>query len=92
MRIIYLPVIMLMVGIAPAFAGTDAGEAPNPFTDQTAGQPSAATPDKGFGDAAMPAQLPLPAPGQTSGLTPPADEAKSSGTFYQAQKKDTDGH
>jgi len=92
MRIVYLPVIMLMAGITPAIAGTDAGDAPNPFTDPEAGQPGGAIPGRALDDVAVPAQLPIPSAGQAGGLTPPADEAKSSGTFYQAQKKDTDGH
>jgi hypothetical protein len=82
--------LVIVVTTAPAIAGTDAGEAPNPFTDPTAG----AIPYKGLGYIAVPVPLPLPlpAPGQTSVQMPPVDEAKSFGAFYQARKKDSDGH
>ena len=92
MRLIYMAVVALMTGVAPAIAGTDAGDAPNPFTDPSAGQPSTGTPGTAI-TTSDPSQLPLPSPGANGELVaPPADEAKSSGSFYQAQKRDTDGH
>jgi hypothetical protein len=91
MRHIYLPVFALMAATVPAVAGTDVGDAPNPFTDPAAGQPSTAIPDKGV-TAVDPSQLPIPMPALNGELTPPPDESKSSGSFYQAQKKDPDNH
>jgi hypothetical protein len=92
MRLIYLAVIASMTGIAPAVAGTDAGDAPNPFTDLSAGQPSTATQGGGI-PTSDPTQFPIPSTGVNGDLiAPPADQARSSESFYQAQKKDTDAH
>jgi len=87
MRLIYLPIIALMAVTAPAFAGTDDGDAPNPFTDPSAGQ----TTTSGLvGGAADSAQIPGVPAAQGSDQQPGQNEGKSSGGFYQQQKKDTD--
>ena len=38
MRLLCLSMIALMTLTAPAFAGTDDGDTPNPFTEPSAGQ------------------------------------------------------
>jgi hypothetical protein len=86
MRLIYLPIIALMAMAAPAFAGTDSSETPNPFTDPSAGQ----TTTSGVADSARIPGVPA-VPGSDQQLGHP-DDAKSSGSFYQEQKKDSDGH
>jgi hypothetical protein len=89
MRLICLPIIALMAVSAPAFASTDDGDAPNPFTDPSAGQ----TTTSGLvGAAADSAQIPGVPAAQASDQQPSQSEGKSSGSFYQQQKKDTDGH
>lgn len=90
MQLLTLSMIALMTLAAPAFAGTEEGDTPNPFTEPSAGQ----TTTSGLMNG-----------GETSGAHPgtpaaqggdqrqaPAREGNSSGSFYQAQKKDTDGH
>ena len=93
MRISCLAVFIFLAGTSLAFAGTDDGDTPNPFTEPSAGQ----TTTSGLantGDASA-RQLPISG-GQGSGLTDQQpsrpDETSSSGNFYQEQKKDTDGH
>jgi hypothetical protein len=89
MRLVYLPMIALMAGAVPAFAGTDSGDAPNPFTEPSAGQTTTSGAD-GAGTIQPPTN-PVAQGSDTSG--PPngqKDEAKSSGSFYQQQKKDSD--
>jgi hypothetical protein len=91
MRLVYLPMIALMAGTVPALAGTDEGDAPNPFTEPSAGQ----TTTSGAANAGT-VQAPTnpvaqgnDASGQPSRQN---DEAKSSSSFYQQQKKDSDSH
>jgi hypothetical protein len=89
MRLIYLPMIALMIGTVPALAGTDSGDAPNPFTEPSAGQTTTS-------DAASAgtAQAPVDPVAQGSDVSGQPngqnDEAKSSSSFYQQQKKDGD--
>jgi len=90
MRLIYLPIIALMTVAAPAFAGTDNGDAPNPFTDPSAGQTTTSGLVNGAADSSQIPGVPAglgsdPQPGQDN-------EGKSSDSFYQQQKKDSDGH
>jgi hypothetical protein len=89
MRLVYLLLIALMAGTVPAFAGTDSGDAPNPFTEPSAGQTTTSG-----ADGAGTVQTPAPSivqgsdvSGQTSGQN---SEANSSGSFYQQQKKDSE--
>jgi len=90
MRLIYLPIIALIAVTAPAFAGTDDGDAPNPFTDPSAGQTTTSRLANGTADSA---QIPGVPAAQGSDQQPGhPSETKSSGGFYQEQKKDTDGH
>ena len=90
MRLICLPIIALMVVAAPAFAGADDGNAPNPFTDPAAGQTTTGGLINGNGDSA---QIPgLPAVQSDDQQPGHPEETKSSGSFYQGQKRDTDGH
>jgi hypothetical protein len=89
MRLVYLPMIALMAGTVPALAGTDSGDAPNPFTEPSAGQTTTST-AASAGTVQTPADPAVQgndASGQPSGQN---DEAKSSGSFYQQQKKDGD--
>jgi len=89
MRLIYLPIIALMTMTAPAFAGTDNGEAPNPFTDPSAGQTTTSGLANGTDSAQIPGVPAVAGGDQQSGR---ADETKSSGGFYQEQKKEADSH
>jgi hypothetical protein len=89
MRLVCLPMIALMAGTVPAFAATDSGDAPNPFTEPSAGQTTTSGADE-----AGTVQTPTPSivqgsdvSGQTSGQT---NEANSSGSFYLQQKRDSD--
>ena len=91
MRFVYLPMIALMMLTAPAFAGTDDGDAPNPFTDPSAGQ---TTTSSGLANGTdTTAQTPGVPTGQGSDFgsqqAARPDETKSSGSFYQGQKKET---
>jgi hypothetical protein len=89
MRLVYLPMIALMAGTVPAFAGTDSADAPNPFTQPSAGQTTTSGPDSA-GTVQTPTDPDAPdsdVSGQPSGQS---NEAKSSGSFYQQQKKDGD--
>ena len=90
MRLVYLPMIALMAGSVPAFAGTDSGDAPNPFTEPSAGQTTTSGADGGgtVQTPAAPAIQGNDASGQPTGQN---NEANSSGSFYQQQKKDSDG-
>ena len=89
MRLVYLPMIALMAGTVPAFAGTDSGDAPNPFTEPSAGQTTTSG-TAGAGTAQAPAD-PVAQGNDASGQpTGQNDEAKSSSSFYQQQKKDGD--
>jgi hypothetical protein len=89
MRLLYLPVIALMVGTVPAFAGTDSEDAPNPFTEPSAGQTTTSGAD-GAGTIPAPA-APIVQGGDVSGQPGGQnDKANSSGSFYQQQKKDSD--
>jgi hypothetical protein len=76
---------------APAFAGTDDSDAPNPFTDQSAGQTTTSGLANGTDATVPPPGVPT-AQGNGNQQTAHPDETKSSGSFYQEQKKDTDGH
>ena len=89
MRLICLSIIALMAVSAPAFAGTDDGDAPNPFTDPSAGQTTTSGLVNGTADSA---QIPGVPAAQGNDQQPSQNEGKSSGSFYQQQKKDTDGH
>ena len=90
MRLICLTVIALTTA-SPAFAGTDAGDAPNPFTEPSAGQTTTSGAD-GAGIVQSPA-APVAEGGDASGQpTGQNNEAGSSSSFYQQQKKDGDGH
>jgi hypothetical protein len=89
MRLIYLPMIALMAGTIPALAGTDSGDAPNPFTEPSAGQTTTSGADSAgtIQPPADPVVQGSDASGQPSARN---DEAKSSSSFYQQQKKDGD--
>jgi hypothetical protein len=89
MRLVYLPMIALMAGAVPAFAGTDSGDAPNPFTEPSAGQTTTSGADS-TGTVQIPTDPVVQGSdvsGQPSGQN---NEAKSSSSFYQQQKKDSD--
>jgi hypothetical protein len=92
MRLAYLPAIAMLAMAVPAFAGTDDGDAPNPFTAPSTGQTSTSGLTAGTDTTARPPNV--PAAGQGSdfdGRQPTrADEAKSSDSIYQAPKKDGD--
>jgi hypothetical protein len=92
MRLAYLPIIALMTMAAPACAGTEDGDTPNPFTEPSAGQTTTSGLVNGTDATAQQPGV----PGQDGGFgdRQPAqpDETKSSGSFYQGQKKETDGH
>ena len=88
MRLIYLPIIALMAVAAPAFAGTDDGDAPNPFTDPSAGQTTTSGLVNGTADSSQIPGVPAVQGGDQQPGHP--DETKSSGSFYQEQKKDAD--
>jgi hypothetical protein len=92
MRFVYLPMIALMATAAPAFAGTDDGDTPNPFTAPSAGQTSTSGLVGGTHTAPQTPSVPTGQGGDFGGQQPQPDEAKSSGSFYQQQKKDADGH
>ena len=87
MRPLCLSMIALMTLAAPAFAGTEDTDTPNPFTAPSAGQ----TTTSGLVNTrdASPQQ-----PGAPGGDQQPAQgtDSNGSGGFYQAQKNDTDGH
>jgi hypothetical protein len=89
MRLVYLPMIALMAGTVPAVAGTDSSDAPNPFTEPSAGQ----TTTIGAGSAStVPSPVdPVAQGSDASGQgTSQNNEAKSLSSFYQQQKKDGD--
>ena len=90
MRFFYLPMIALMALTMPAWAGTDDGDAPNPFTAPAAGQTTTSGLASGTSDAAQIQGVPAVPGGDPQSGHP--DEAKTSGSFYQEQKKDTDSH
>ncbi len=91
MRLIYLPLIAWVAGVSPALAGTDGGEVPNPFTEPSAGQTTTSGAVNGPDAAVQPPGIPT-VPGGDAGAPPSGqnDEAKSSNSFYQQQKKDGD--
>ncbi len=90
MRLIYLPIIASMAVAAPAFAGTEDGDSPNPFTAPSAGQTTTSGLVNNAGDETQVPGVPtVQGSDQQSGHP---DEVRSSGSFYQGQKKDTDGH
>jgi len=93
MRLLYLSMIALMTLTAPAFAGTDDGDAPNPFTDPSAGQTTTSSGLANNTDATVqPPGVPTGQSGDFGGQQAARpDETKSSGSFYQGQKKETDG-
>ena len=87
MRLLYVSMIALMTLAAPAFAGPEESDAPNPFTEPSAGQ----TTTSGLvssGDRS--AQQP-DAPGGDQQQRQDS-EGNGSDSLYQAQKKDEDGH
>ena len=86
---LYMPIIALMMVTAPAFAGTDNGDAPNPFTDPSAGQTTTGGLVGGSADSAQIQGVPA---AQGGDQQPSQNEGKSTGNFYQQQKQDTDGH
>ena len=90
MRLIYLPMIAFMVGTVPAFAGTDSGDVPNPFTEPSAGQTTTSGAVEGTGAAVEPPNI-----GQDGEVSRQQGDrsrnANSSSSFYQQQKKDSDG-
>jgi hypothetical protein len=93
MRFVYLPMIALLALAAPAFAGTDDGDTPNPFTAPSAGQTTTSGLADGTDAAAQPPSVPTAEGGNLGDQQPSRpDESKSSGSFYQEQKKDSDGH
>jgi hypothetical protein len=91
MRLIYLPLIAFMAGVSPALAGTDEGETPNPFTEPSAGQTTTSGAVSATGATVQPPSIPaLPSGDVTGQETGQNNEAKSSSSFYQQQKKDGD--
>jgi hypothetical protein len=93
MRLAYLSMIALMTLAAPAFAGTDDGDAPNPFTDPSAGQTTTSGLANGPDTASQPPGIPTGQGGDLGGQqAAQPDETKSSGSFYQDQKKAADGN
>jgi hypothetical protein len=91
MRLIYLPLIALLAGVSQALAGTDAGEASNPFTEPSAGQTTTSGAVNGTDTAVQPAGIPTVPSGNADGQqSSQNNEAKSSNSFYQQQKKDDD--
>jgi hypothetical protein len=91
MRLIYLPLIALLAGVAPAFAGTDSNDAPNPFTEPSAGQTTTSGADNGIDTAVQPPSNPtVPGGDIDPQQSSQKDEGKSSNSFYQQQKKDGD--
>jgi hypothetical protein len=89
-RLIFLPMIVFMVGISPALAGTDSGDAPNPFTEPSAGQTTTSNVNRT--DAAIqPPGIPT-IPGGDAGSQQGSqnNEPNASSGFYQQQKKDGD--
>ena len=94
MRLTYLPILVLMTATAPACAGSDSGDVPNPFTEQAGSSGNITSVDKGVSDFSRPVQTPEPQPGQTGSFNgAPTDQSGKSGSsdsFYQTTKKDTD--
>jgi len=90
MRLLCLSMIALMTLAAPAFAGTEDGDTPTPFTAPSAGQ----TTTSGLANNGDSSAQPPPTAGGQSGdqQQPQGNEGKPSGSFYQEHKKDTDGH
>jgi hypothetical protein len=93
MRLAYLPAIAMLAVAPPAFAGTDDGDAPNPFTAPSAGQTTTSGLTPGADAAANAPDVPA-VQGSDPSAQPPtrADEAKSPDSIYQAPKKDADGN
>ncbi len=91
MRLIYLPLIAFISGVSPARAGTDEGQTPNPFTEPSAGQTTTSGAVNGTDAAVQPPSIPSVPGGDVDGQqSGQKDEAKSSNSFYQQQKKDGD--
>ena len=90
MRLLTLSMIASIALAAPACAGTEEGDTANPFTEPSAGQ----TTTSGLantGDAST--RQPGAEGGQ--GVDPQSaqgNDGNASGSFYQEQKKDADGH
>jgi hypothetical protein len=91
MRLVYFPLIALMAGAVPALAGTDSVDAPNPFTEPSAGQTTTSGADSA-GIVQTPTD-PVAQAGDINGQpNGQNDEARSSSSFYQQQKKDGGSH
>jgi hypothetical protein len=90
-RLIFLPMIAFMAGTAPAFAGTDSGDAPNPFTEPSAGQTTTSGAVNRTDAAVQPPSIPT-IPGGDVGAQQGGqnNEPNASNGFYQQQKKDSD--
>ncbi len=95
-RLAYLPIFVLMTATAPAYAGSDSADVPNPFTEQAGSSANITSVDKGVSDFSRPVQAPEPQQGQAGSFSsePPDQSGKSgsSDSFYQSTKKDTDSH
>jgi len=90
-RLIFLPMIALMVGTTPALAGTDTGDASNPFTQPSAGQTTTSGAVNGTDAAVQQPSIPT-VPGGDVGAQQGGqnNEPNASNGFYQQQKKDGD--
>lgn len=90
MRLLVLPILALTAVAAPALAGTESGDAANPFTAPSTGQ----TTTSGLASATDASQQ-ATVPGE-QGIgdpqVPQAGDSKQSDGFYQQPKKDADGH
>ena len=91
MRLLYLPLIAFMAGVSPALAGTDPGDAPNPFTEPSAGQTTTSGAVNGTDAAIQPPSIPT-IPGSDVGAQQSGqnNQPNASNSFYQQQKKDGD--
>jgi len=93
MRLIYLPAFAVAMGLsAPAVAGSDSSELPNPFTDQPAASANATSTDKGIADPAQSPAILLAPTGDFGAQLGAGGSAAvpSDNSFYQATKKDAD--
>jgi hypothetical protein len=96
MRIACLPVFLFAVGLShAAFAGSDSGDMPNPFTDQPAATGTVTSTDKGVADFSKPGATGDAQSPQNGGFGPaPGDQAAppaQSGSFYEQDKKESAG-
>jgi hypothetical protein len=91
MRLIYLPLIAVMTVTAPALAGTDSSDAPNPFTEPSAGQTTTSGAVNRTDATVQPPSIPA-IPGGDVGAQQGTqnNESNASNGFYRQQKKDSD--